>query len=102
MTDIRYLPTTDHETTIDSVITNVNLSELVYELLISDHRSIFLTGVDTYMQTRNNTGVEDDDNMNKIMGNNIVQQINNQAQTNSTYNDVFDSKQFIQKMPIHS
>jgi len=39
LTDI----TTDCGTTIDNVITNVNLSAIVYKSLISDHRPIIST-----------------------------------------------------------
>lgn len=73
MTDI----TTDYGKTIDNVITNVtNLSALVYESLISDHRPILLADIDTCMQMENYTEVDDDDNINKNNGNNEIELIN--------------------------
>jgi hypothetical protein len=67
--------TTDYGTTIDNVITNLNLSALVYESLISHHRPILLTDIDTCVENVNNIEIEDDDNINTITGNSVVEQI---------------------------
>lgn len=58
MTDI----TTDFGT-IDNVIINLNLSAIVYESLISDHRPLILTNIDTYIEIANNIDTENTENV---------------------------------------
>lgn len=51
--DSKFKNSTDYGTTIDNVITNVDIAILVCESLISDHRSILLLDKNTYMQIEN-------------------------------------------------
>jgi hypothetical protein len=51
--------TTDHGTIIDNVITNLNVAALVYESLISNHRSIYMD-IDASKEIQKNSNTIDD------------------------------------------
>jgi len=75
LTDI----TTDYGTTIDNVITNVNLSAIVYKSLISDHKPIISTDIDICIRTENNINLENTESVNSFTKNSILESINYQS-----------------------
>ncbi|KAF0717843.1 Uncharacterized protein FWK35_00027367 [Aphis craccivora] len=64
--------TTDHETTIDNVITNVDIAALVYESLISDHRPILVMDIDTFKEIKKYSETVDDKIIQEEVKNNFI------------------------------
>ena len=64
--------TTDHGTTIDNVITNVDIAALVYESLISDHRPILVMDIDTFKEIEKYSETVDDQIVQEEVKNNFI------------------------------
>ncbi|KAF0750694.1 ubiquitin carboxyl-terminal hydrolase 25-like [Aphis craccivora] len=67
-----WLKHADHETTIDNVITNVDIAALVYESLISDHRPILVMDIDTFKEIEKYSETVDDQIVQKEVKNNFI------------------------------
>jgi len=64
--------TTDHGTTIDNVITNVDIAALVYESLISDNRPILVMDIDTFKEIEKYSETINDQIVQEEVKNNFI------------------------------
>jgi len=65
--------TTDYGTSINNVISNVEIAALVYESLISDHRPILLLDKETYNEIEKSSVTVDDQIIEKVVENNLIE-----------------------------
>ncbi|KAF0711252.1 ubiquitin carboxyl-terminal hydrolase 25-like, partial [Aphis craccivora] len=63
------ITTADHGTTIDNVITNVDIAALVYESFISDHRPILVMNIDTFKEIEKYSETVDDQIVQEVKNN---------------------------------